>query len=54
MISGFYRGVNEIRVFSFFFFGILRSVERIFLTDVSGRSVGPIFKGHAVQEELTF
>ena len=53
MISGFHRGVNEIRVFSFFF-GILRSVERIFLTDVSGRSVGPIFKGHAVQEELTF
>ena len=33
-------------------FGILRSVEWQFLTDVSGQPVGPIFKGQAVQEEF--
>jgi len=30
------------------YFGILRSVERWFLADVSGQPIGPIFKGQAL------
>jgi len=33
--------------------GILRSVEWLFSTDVSGLCMGAIFKGHAVQETST-
>jgi len=32
--------------------GVLRSVERKFRTDVSGKTAGPISKGQEVQEEL--
>jgi hypothetical protein len=32
-------------------FRILRNVELYFLTDVSGKPIGPFFKGQALQEE---
>jgi hypothetical protein len=35
-------------------FGVLRSVEWFFRTDVSGQSVGPIVKGQAVHELFYF
>jgi hypothetical protein len=32
------------------YFGILRSAEWLFLADVSGQLIGPIFKGHKSQK----
>ena len=36
------------------YFGILRSVELQFRSDVSGQPVGPIFKGQAVQDDYHY
>ena len=52
--SGIYRSpaLNPDRFKNFVCsFGILRSVELRFCTDVSGQTIGPIYKGQAAQED---
>jgi hypothetical protein len=48
VISGLRYSENDIRAF----LGGLRGLERLFVTDVSGQPVGPIFKFHATNMRL--